>query len=47
LFNFTMTQNPLTHFVRKCGIYDEAEGTYAGFSNYDATVALVNRAGVD
>jgi hypothetical protein len=47
LFNFTTIQNPLTHSVRKCGIYDEADGIYAGFSNYDATIALVNRAGVD
>jgi len=47
LFNFTLIQNPVTHSVGKCGIYDEADGTYAGFSNYDATIAFVNRAGVD
>jgi hypothetical protein len=41
-----MIQNPRTHFVKKCGIYDEADGTYA-FSNYDAAIALVNRADVD
>ena len=44
---FTMIQNPLTHSLRKRGIYDEPDGTYAGFSNYDATIALVNPAGVD
>jgi len=42
-----MIENPLKHSVRKCGIYDEADGTNAGFSNYDATIALVNREGVD
>jgi hypothetical protein len=41
-----MIKKPTTHFVSKCGIYDEADGTYA-FSNYDAPIALVNRADVD
>lgn len=42
-----MIQNPLTHSVRKCGIYDEADGTYVGFSNYDVTITLEIRVGVD
>jgi len=42
-----MIKSLLTHSVRKCGIYDEADGTYVGYSNYDATIALVNRTSVD